>query len=347
MKLLLKSIKSAILRGLVAIDPTLLEPEVLLRPSQFVRVLKSRPSRVVQRLTPHDRSPEFTSVRLAWGVTIRVRPAEFVGAFIYNRGLYDIDVCETIWRLLDAGECAVDVGANIGQMVSLMATKIGVHGRAIAVEPHPEIYQELLFNTNRWANENDIAAIECYEMALSDQQGEDFLRVPKCFRENRGVAALDASGDGRDDVNVSLIKIEKTTLDHMVDHQTSTVGVMKIDVEGHELSVLKGASQLIEQNKIRDIIFEERANYPTAVTQFLESYGYTIFHLSHTLSGLKIEPLAGKHLTIPYFINCLATVDPERALERLATQGWQALGVPAVVGNVLSFASRSAGQISL
>jgi FkbM family methyltransferase len=45
---------------------------------------------------------------------------------------------------------AVDVGANIGYMTSLMAHKVGLSGKVIAFEPHPAIYKRLVNNVQDW-----------------------------------------------------------------------------------------------------------------------------------------------------------------------------------------------------
>src|SRR5579872_6967542 len=62
---------------------------------------------------------------LPWGLPIRYHPAEQIGNSIWRLGLYDLCVSETLWRLLDAGETALDVGANFGHMTSVMAVRVG------------------------------------------------------------------------------------------------------------------------------------------------------------------------------------------------------------------------------
>ena len=44
-------------------------------------------------------------------------------------GIYDLIVTEILWRLINKGEIAVDVGANIGYMTSLMAAKVASSGK--------------------------------------------------------------------------------------------------------------------------------------------------------------------------------------------------------------------------
>ena len=62
---------------------------------------------------------------LPWGSLIHVRPDDVIGAKVLKLGLFDLDVCETIARLAVAGDLLLDVGANIGQMTSLMAVCSG------------------------------------------------------------------------------------------------------------------------------------------------------------------------------------------------------------------------------
>src|ERR687886_1998553 len=97
------------------------KPEYFFRPTQLIQRLR-------QHLIHKTPSGEFEKIRLPWGVDIRVRPTETIGSSICRLGVYDLTVSEVIWRLLEPGEQAVDVGANIGYMTSLMAARVGKTG---------------------------------------------------------------------------------------------------------------------------------------------------------------------------------------------------------------------------
>src|SRR4051812_45060416 len=88
------------------------KPHYVFRPTQLGR----RFAGVFRRRTS---GPQV--VRLPWGLDLNVLPDEAIGASIARTGVFELHVSETIWRLLDRGELAVDVGANIGYMTSLMA----------------------------------------------------------------------------------------------------------------------------------------------------------------------------------------------------------------------------------
>jgi hypothetical protein len=105
------------------------------------------------------------------------------------------------------------------------------------------------------------------------------------------------------------------------------IGVLKIDVEGHEAAVLQGAASLLARHGIRDIVFEEHGSHPTNATRLLEGYGYALFRLRQRFLGLSADPAgeSGKHgqWDPPSY---LATTDPDRATVRLAPRGWAVLG---------------------
>ena len=61
---------------------------------------------------------------------MRVRPRETVGHIMWHLGVLDLAASEVCWRLLDPGETAVDVGANIGVMTGLLARRAGPTGES-------------------------------------------------------------------------------------------------------------------------------------------------------------------------------------------------------------------------
>ena len=117
------------------------KPEYIVRPQQMMK-------RVLSSVLPKPRTVE---VMLPWGLRILVRPAEDIGAAIWRLGVYYLPLSEVIWRLLDPGEVAVDCGANVGYVTSLMAARVGPKGRVLSFEPHPKIFAELAANTHRLA----------------------------------------------------------------------------------------------------------------------------------------------------------------------------------------------------
>src|SRR5947209_8761809 len=119
------------------------KPYYLFRPSQLLR-------RLIRLLRQRRAVGEWEQAILPWGHRIRYRPAEMIGSSIARTGLYDLCVSETLYRLVGPADLAVDAGANIGHMTSLMADRVGLAGKVIAIEPHPELFAELENNVRHW-----------------------------------------------------------------------------------------------------------------------------------------------------------------------------------------------------
>ncbi len=102
---------------------------------------------------------------------------------------------------------------------------------------------------------------------------------------------------------------------------------MKIDVEGHELSALRGAERALAAGRIRDILFEEREPPPTPVTDLLQAHGYTLLQIDERLRGPAVDFLGARPLKTREDPNLLATRDSSRAFKRLSRAGWAVLGV--------------------
>lgn len=284
-------------------------PHYVFRPGQLV-------SRVASDLRPR---PDERLFRLQWGPEISANPRDPIGEGLLRRGIFDLLVCETLLRLADPGETAIDAGANIGHMTSLLAHAVGPAGRVIAFEPHPEVFARLTANAARWHD----AEIDLHQTGLSDDDAEATLSTG-VFAINQGSATLEPWTEERGELDTHTVRTER--LDTVVGPDAA-VGVMKMDIEGHEIHGLRGAEALLSSGRIRDIVFEEREPPPTAVTALLERHGYTVVALGETLRGPVLGPVGSPAVAIKDDPSLLATRDPERAVGRLRVRGWAIYGV--------------------
>jgi FkbM family methyltransferase len=279
-----------------------------------------RPRQVFKRLGRMGQpTPTIARVTLPWGASVRVRPKENVGGEIFYYGIFDRMVPETICRLADAGELALEAGANIGQNCSLMAYCTGRGGRVIAFEPHPEIFAELKSNFDEWPDyirKN----IQLENVALGDEVGEAWLAESSEFETNRGSATI--AGEPAAATRKHKVSVQK--LDEYLP-ASANVGVFKIDVEGHELAVLKGTVGALQRRAVRDIIFEDFAPKPSPVTEFLKQHGFTVFELHESWLRPRLTPLDSAQAGHRGHSNYLATLDPKRALKRFRALGWKCL----------------------
>lgn len=262
-----------------AVAKALNKPYYWLRPRQVAR----RVNNALNRRRPVG---ELDEIVLPWGYSLRFRANDKMGLCLARRGVFDLAVCETLWRLTDRGEFAVDVGANVGQMTSVLAAAVGPGGHVTAFEPHPEIFRQLSANAECWKFAGRAAAVELCNEGASSVPGVAELTMTESFTWNNGTASI-AGGTSHDAI-VESITVPVVTLDVALTDRV--VGVMKLDVEGHELEVLHGARQLLAAQRIRDILFEDFGTLPTPVSSMLEDFGYAVFSVDQGTLGPVLAP---------------------------------------------------------
>jgi FkbM family methyltransferase len=279
-----------------------------------------QPGQMLRRILRRGPLPEVAEVMSPWGLPMRVRPTETVGHAMSHLGVLDLAACEVAWRLLEPGETAIDVGANIGVFSGLLARRTGVSGEVLSLEPHPRIHAELARHVGEWARLGiPMAKIRLISVAASDKAGVADLFEPESFDNNAGSASLEPTGSG------SSHRVQTDRLDQILP-KGKKFGVVKIDTEGHEPAVLKGAGAMLTDGTFRDIVFEEHGTPPTETTRILLDAGYTLFFIGRSFRGPKLTP-PEERSSLPQWLppNYLATRDPARALSRCLAAGWNVL----------------------
>lgn len=293
----------------------LTRPHYVFRPSAFVRW-------VWWRLNAR-RLGETLLVPLPWGVRIRCRPFEYNGMALWHYGIHELEVSEALWRLTDPGECVVDVGAHIGHMSSLLAARVGPSGRVLAFEANPEVFADLEANLGSWRAAPHLGPIVAAQTALSDAAGSATMVLTAAYDGNRGLGRVDRSATAPP--GGKTITVPAATLDDVLADQPR-VGVVKLDVEGHEAAVLTGGNHALAAGRIRDVVYEDHNGYPAEASRLLEAAGYTVFGLSRGFFGPRlVAPSAvagGRAFEAPNF---LATREPDRLRARLSRPGWRVL----------------------
>jgi len=177
----------------------------------------------------------------------------------------------------------LDIGANVGLVTLLLADKIQ---HAILFEPNPIAAARARENMalNRFG-------FEVHELALSDQAGvveiENAGGVDSC---NRTVVGFTTS--------LPTISVQRTTVDNFLTAHAALpapISVVKIDVEGHENSVLRGMAGLLETHRPRLVMFEylQRTNLVETLELF-SRVGYRVMELkagTPTWATLQVSPL--------------------------------------------------------
>ncbi|MBU2621163.1 MAG: FkbM family methyltransferase [Proteobacteria bacterium] len=155
------------------------------------------------------------------------------------RGSIDLSMEWIIKRYVKQGTVAVDVGANLGFLSLCMAERVGYIGKVYSIEPnrnlHPYI-RELLYL-------NAIKNVEIVNCACSDEEGIVKFEIDESDHSKSRI------GDKGE------YEIKVMPLDTILEEIDNIVSFIKVDVEGHEPSVLAGAIKTLKSDR-PTLVFE-------------------------------------------------------------------------------------------
>jgi FkbM family methyltransferase len=200
-----------------------------------------------------------------------------------KKELYENDLHQLALKILiDKPDGVVlDIGANLGTFCVPLARKIPKL-KFHAFEPQRIIYYQLCANVII----NSLGNVHTHEAGLSNQEADIELEVPDYTAETN-IGAFSVDKEVRENeyecrTSGGKEKMILVTLDSI---GFEDVRLLKIDVEGHELEVLKGGIETIKRNNYPPIIFEAWTWKPwyqekrKALFDYLEGHGYEITEL--------------------------------------------------------------------
>src|SRR6202008_2152616 len=143
-------------------------------------------------------------------------------------------------RVLAPGDVFVDVGANIGYFTAVAAASVGRAGEVHAFEPVPRYFERL----DALRRSNPEHRLHVYAEALGDAEGSAEIRVTR--ERNIGWKTL-LPGLMRAEETGHTHTVRVRCLDHyLAERGVGRVALIKIDVEGYELPVLRGLTGYFE-----------------------------------------------------------------------------------------------------
>lgn len=156
-----------------------------------------------------------------------------IGRAILVKGEFDHEVWRIIEASLQPGSVFIDVGANVGYYSMLASSSVGVSGVVHAFEIDPRPLQCLSRNVLACPNQN----LHINKIAVGNFVGDAIL----LSEEDCGHSSVKTEGKG--------VKVAILTLDHWLETSVNLerVDVLKLDIEGGELSALEGAIKLIDK----------------------------------------------------------------------------------------------------
>ena len=235
-------------------------------------------------------------IKLILAVTMLAQALAFSGTFQVapvTPELYAIEItshgCENgehdlVERLLEPNAVVFDIGANTGDYTDFILS-LHQNSQVYAFEPLPDTFQKL---QGRFKSHLATGNLHLFQMGIFNTP------TTKTIWHCVDVPELSSIYDRQlnDPIksysfNYQSIEISTDSLDHFCQtNQINHIDYLKIDTEGAELDVLRGAAQLLANSQIDYLQFEYGGTYPDAgialktVYEYLTQYQYQIYRIS-------------------------------------------------------------------
>jgi len=199
-------------------------------------------------------------------------------------GVYETETAKWLQEAIDEGVVFFDIGANFGYFTLLGGRLVG-RGRCIAFEPIPdngEVIRQHLAN-------NELTNISLEQTALSDRTGlAEFVLEDNSATSHLAEYEITHGASSRK----SAIKVNTMRLDDYCSRNKIFPNVIKLDVEGAEVLVLKGAQAVLTSARPSLIISTHSESLKNEVIGLLEGYRYTVTQLPNFEHELSCIPMS-------------------------------------------------------
>jgi FkbM family methyltransferase len=271
--------------------------------------------------TRHHPGRPARHLATASGDEFNVDLSSYLEWHLWAFGSYEGHFQELFRQLVRPGDRCVDVGANIGVHTIRMAKLASRTGEVIAIEPDPGVAERARRNIEL----NGLTNVRVVNAAASDRPGETVLYRPDDSDTNRARASL----HNHSHLTGTIVTVPVVTLDETCDDGSfgngasgRHVALIKVDVEGHEAAVVRGAARVIGRDAPA-VIFEY-------APQLLDDADDTPFR-SLAERGYEMHLIRAARHGI--------TGRARLVLERL-------LELPEVGGDILAVTPKMAGRLS-
>lgn len=165
-----------------------------------------------------------------------------------NENSYEFETTMFIKNSLQLGDSFMDIGANNGYYTIWASQIVGENGKVFSIEPNPHAYERLIRNINL----NNLKNVYPYKLALSDRNGSAELLLNS--NDEDGSASLKSIMEQKPIAKVDVKKFDDLFLNE-------EINLIKMDVEGSEIEIIKGMENYLSTHKNLKIVIEWNPSY--------------------------------------------------------------------------------------
>ncbi len=200
-----------------------------------------------------------------YGYDLMVDPIRYPNGLeykVYYTGIYEEGTLHVMQTCLHEGDRFLDIGSNLGMMSMFAATQVGPSGQVYAFEPQPNTFKMLKQNITM----NGFQNIHPHNMAVGSHPESTTIYDSLGNRGSASLLKSENSSDQSSDVDVIPLD------DVIQEKKIERIKMMKIDVEGWELEVLKGAKHLLASPQAPVLCIEYSDKHPIQNGKLIDIY---------------------------------------------------------------------------
>ncbi len=229
----------------------------------------------------------YITTRIGSNFKMRLNVSQKTQRLIWLLKPYEVSITRFIENNLKTGEAFFDIGANVGYYSLLSSVIVGESGGVYAFEPEFSNFKSLKTNIEL----NGFKNINLVNAAVGDTDGETTLHLNPLNEGGHSLNEHSTYHDSGIEVSESEIKrrfpeinlsqkVSIISLESFLSKNPSIkyISLVKIDVEGFELGVIKGMEKLLQTKLIQSIICEV-SDADSSVISILGSYGYNPYSI--------------------------------------------------------------------
>jgi FkbM family methyltransferase len=200
---------------------------------------------------------------------------------------YYVRSVETFWEedvepikaLVKSGDSVIDLGANFGWYTNVLSSMVGHTGRVYSVEPIPDTFRVFSGIVHKLGLKN----VELLNVAMSVTDGMTVMRVPRHeYGGNNFYRAQIESKSDEAATSMREYRVPMRCLDSLFLNVAGKITFIKCDVEGHELSVVKGGAKFLETCRPAWLMEvggapDDEGTPPHELFHMMKEYGYKVY----------------------------------------------------------------------
>ncbi len=195
--------------------------------------------------------------------TIKDDPFWFRFELLTNR--HEQETTAQFQRFVKPGMVVLDIGAHVGYYTRLSAELVGKTGRVVAVEPHPRTFEVLQRNTKNLRNvtlvqtavAEEESTAELYDYLMMSASGSLHYDETLLETQRAGVGSSDVAPRIKEEFPVEKFTVRTVRIDDLLREQgIQQIDFVKMDIEGAEISALRGMRNTIERSTNLILVME-------------------------------------------------------------------------------------------